>query len=143
MGRARARTSHDREVVDGAKVGRFAANVLPVGRTLVRIGWLLLALAGGTRAAAAGLAASEVEFARLPAGLDRAVAEQAWLEGEGARLEAGGALPVRRAGAERGMIALNQMVGGKTRKNSMVPLLATGHCSLVISRSGRTLRRIH
>jgi hypothetical protein len=67
MGRARARTSHDREVVDGAKVGRFAANVLPVGRTLVRIGWLLLALAG------------EVEFARLPAGLDRAVAEQAWL----------------------------------------------------------------
>lgn len=57
MGRARARTSHDREVVDGAKVGRFAANVLPVGQTLVRIGWLLLALAGGTRAAAAGLAA--------------------------------------------------------------------------------------
>jgi hypothetical protein len=53
MGRARARTSHDREVVDGAKVGRFAANVLPVGQTLVRIGWLLLALAGGTRAAAA------------------------------------------------------------------------------------------
>ena len=102
MGRARARTSHDREVVDGAKGGRFAANVLPVGRTLVRIGWLLLALAGGTRAAAAGLAASEVEFARPPAGLDRAVAEQAWLEGEGARLEAGGALPVRRAGAERG-----------------------------------------
>lgn len=99
MGRARARTSHDREVVDGAKVGRFAANVLPVGRTLVRIGWLLLALAGGTRAAAAGLAASEVEFARLPAGLDRAVAEQAWLEGgeRGSRQ----AVPCRSAGRVR------------------------------------------
>lgn len=69
-------------------------------RTMVRIAWLLLALAAGIRAEAAGLAVSAVEYARLPAGLDRGGAEQAWTEGRGTRLERGDALPATRAGED-------------------------------------------
>ncbi len=69
-------------------------------RSLVCFGWLLLALAGGLHAQSVNPVAGEVEYALLPAGLDRAAAETAWTAGAFVPMPAGGELPATGGGQD-------------------------------------------